>query len=127
MRTERPFSQRAFGALQAVYPFVASVARRHWASLGKQFGDGATGGGRQSLRRRAAHDFGSFGEGVLTPRERQVAEFTLKGQSADSAGQILGISPGTVRIHRRNIYAKLQINSQGALFSRFLDTLVDQA
>ncbi len=127
MRTERTFSQKAFVALQAVYPFVASVARRHWSALGLQFGEGGKPSGRQRLRGRVAHDFGSFGEGVLTPRERQVAEFTLKGHSAESAGQILGISPGTVRIHRRNIYAKLQINSQGELFSRFLDTLVDQA
>ena len=34
---------------------------------------------------------------------------------------ILGISPGTVRIHRRNIYAKLRINSQGELFSKFIE------
>jgi DNA-binding CsgD family transcriptional regulator len=69
------------------------------------------------------HDVSSFGIGILTAREREVAEFTLKGHSAESAGQILGISPGTVRIHRRNIYAKLRINSQGELFSLFLATL----
>ena len=118
MRAERPFSQREFRALEAVFPFVATVAQRHWAGIGH---DAAA----QRLRRRVAHDFGSFGEGILTMRERQVAEFTLRGHSAESAGQMLGISPGTVRIHRRNIYAKLRINSQGELFSRFLDTLVD--
>ena len=31
----------------------------------------------------------------------------------------LGISVGTVRIHRRNIYAKLRISSQQELFSIF--------
>ncbi|NIQ08738.1 MAG: helix-turn-helix transcriptional regulator, partial [Gammaproteobacteria bacterium] len=31
----------------------------------------------------------------------------------------LGISTGTVRIHRRNIYAKLQISSQQELFAIF--------
>ena len=36
---------------------------------------------------------------------------------------ILAISPGTVRIHRKNIYAKLGINSQGELFSRFIESL----
>lgn len=125
MRAERPFSQREFTALKAVAPFVAAIARRHWTGLGLRFGDAGKTKGQQSPRRRVAFDFGSFGDGILTPREREVAEFALKGHSADSTGQILGISPGTVRIHRRNIYSKLRISSQGELFSRFLDTLVD--
>jgi DNA-binding CsgD family transcriptional regulator len=125
MRAEKPFSQKEFQALKAVFPFVATVARRHWSDLSLQFGEDSKATGPQRLRRRVAHDFGRFGQGILTARERQVAEFTLKGHSAESTGQILGISPGTVRIHRRNIYSKLRINSQGELFSRFLDTLVD--
>lgn len=125
MRAEKPFSQKEFLALAAVFPFVASVARRHWADLVKQFGQDRNATGAPRQKRFVSHDLGSFGEGILTPREREVAEYTLKGHSAESAGQILGISPGTVRIHRRNIYSKLRINSQGELFSRFLDTLVD--
>lgn len=122
MRAEKPFSQREFRALEAVFPLVASVAQRHWAGLDRHFGRDRKVTGPP--RRAVSYDLGSFGEGILTPREREVAEFTLKGHSAESAGQILGISSGTVRIHRRNIYAKLRINSQGELFSRFLDTLV---
>ena len=125
MRTEKPFSQREFHALAAVQPFILATVRRHWASLGQRF---ATGGGstrRARSQGQVTFDFGSFGDGILTPREREVAEFTLKGHSAESTGQILGISPGTVRIHRKNIYAKLRINSQGELFSRFLATLGD--
>jgi DNA-binding CsgD family transcriptional regulator len=123
MRAEKPFSQKEFTALEAVFPFVSAIARQHWPGLDQSRGKGSTA--RQRPQRRMTYDLGSFGEGILTPREREVAEFTLKGHSAESAGQILGISPGTVRIHRRNIYAKLRINSQGELFSRFLDTLVD--
>ncbi|MGQ0564666.1 MAG: helix-turn-helix transcriptional regulator [Gemmobacter sp.] len=122
MRMDKPFSQKEFLALAAVAPLVLTTARRQWAGLPRRFGsEGAT------LRegRRLAPDFGSFGEGVLTPREREVAAFTLRGHSAESTGQMLGISPGTVRIHRRNIYARLRINSQGELFSRFLDTLAE--
>jgi DNA-binding CsgD family transcriptional regulator len=125
MRTERPFSQREFQALQSVFPFVASVVRRHWTNLGQQFGSEAEVQGAQRPLRDLSDDLGNFGAGILTVREREIAAFTLKGHSAESAGQILGISPGTVRIHRRNIYAKLQINSQGELFSRFLRTLTD--
>ncbi|WGV15962.1 helix-turn-helix transcriptional regulator [Fuscovulum ytuae] len=125
MRTERPFSQREFKALEAVFPFVASVVRRQWKTLCHQFGKGGEVSGMPRPQRDIVDDLGSFGAGVLTAREREVAAFTLKGHSAESTGQILGISPGTVRIHRRNIYAKLRINSQGELFSRFLRTLSD--
>lgn len=127
MRDEKPFSQKEFHALAAVFPFVAAVARRQWAGLGQQFGKDHDGPGQKRPKRRVAYDLGNLGDGILTPREREVAEFTLKGHSAESAGQILDISPGTVRIHRRNIYAKLRINSQGELFSRFLETLVDMS
>jgi DNA-binding CsgD family transcriptional regulator len=127
MRTERTFSQREVQTLQGVFPFVESVARRHWATLSQQFGKDAKRPGLQRPRRDLSDDLGSFGAGILTPREREVAAYTLKGHSAESAGQILGISPGTVRIHRRNIYAKLQINSQGELFSRFLRTLAQMS
>ncbi|MFZ1725348.1 MAG: helix-turn-helix transcriptional regulator [Albidovulum sp.] len=65
----------------------------------------------------------SFGKGVLTAREREVVEYSLKGHSAEATSRILGIAPGTVRIHRRNIYSKLGISSQGELFSRFIQTL----
>jgi DNA-binding CsgD family transcriptional regulator len=122
MRAERPFSDRAFQSLQSVFPFVAATARRQWAGLSEAFG--TEGSPSASQRRRVAWEFGRFGDGLLTRREREVAEFTLKGHSAESAGELLGIAAGTVRIHRRNIYAKLRINSQGELFSRFLDTLV---
>jgi DNA-binding CsgD family transcriptional regulator len=123
MRAEQVFSQRAFQALQALCPFVAAVARRHWASAARTE---AVPDQQPTVPRlgREAHDFSGFGDGLLTLREREVAEFTLKGHSAESTGQVLGIAPGTVRIHRRNLYAKLRINSQGELFLRFLDTLV---
>jgi DNA-binding CsgD family transcriptional regulator len=125
MRTERPFSQREFQTLRAVFPFVAAVVRRHWVNIGLQCGSDAKGKGAQRPLRDLSDDLGTFGAGILTAREREIAAFTLKGHSAVSTGQILGISPGTVRIHRRNIYAKLQINSQGELFSRFLRTLTE--
>ncbi len=124
MRAEKPFLQKEFVALAAMFPMVAAVARRQWASLPHKFGEDGGAAGHQGLQHRVAYVFSSFGDGILTPREREVVEFTLKGHSAESVGQLLGISPGTARIHRRNIYAKLRINSQGELFSRFLDTLI---
>lgn len=124
MRAERPFTQREFRDLTEVFPLVAASARRHWANLSQRFDGATTPGGVQT---RVAQVFGSFGNGILTPREREVVEHTLKGHSAEAVGHLLTISPGTVRIHRRNIYTKLRINSQGELFSRFIKALVADA
>jgi len=92
--------------------------------LSAQFGTADSAIENSRLHRSVELAFLNFGEGILTPRERQVVEFTLKGHSAEAAGKILEISPGTVRIHRRNVYSKLRIRSQGELFSKFIDALV---
>ncbi|OCT29919.1 helix-turn-helix domain-containing protein [Pseudomonas putida] len=67
--------------------------------------------------------FDSFGCQVLTDREREVAHMILRGHSVKSTAQDLGISPETVRMHRKNLYLKLGINSQSELFARFIDWL----
>jgi DNA-binding CsgD family transcriptional regulator len=53
----------------------------------------------------------------ITPRESQVVAQVLEGHSSEAIAKSLGISTGTVRIHRRNIYGKLNISSQQELFS----------
>lgn len=125
MRADRSpvFGVREVRALKAAEPVVLAAASRHWRGLGQRF--------RQEPRIRRSGiqaeieaAFRTFGKSVLTPREREVVEFTLKGHSAEAVGRILGITAGTVRIHRRNIYAKLGINSQGELFSRFIGALI---
>lgn len=123
MRDERPFSNREMKALAEIRPVVEACIRRHWADLPSRFDQTAPDRHGSALQSQLERSFHSFGDGVLTPREREIVEHTLKGHSADAVGRILGISPGTVRIHRRNIYTKLRISSQGELFSRFIQTL----
>ena len=123
MRDERPFSARQMRALEEVRPVVESTIRRHWANLPSRFDHSARGKQGRAPESAIERSFHSFGDGILTAREREIVEHTLKGHSADAVGRILRISPGTVRIHRRNIYAKLRISSQGELFSRFIQTL----
>ncbi|MNY62113.1 Bacterial regulatory protein, luxR family [compost metagenome] len=47
----------------------------------------------------------------------------LRGHSNLSIGKTMNIAEGTVRIHRKNIYRRLGISSQGALFRIFIDHL----
>ena len=63
------------------------------------------------------------GAELLTERERQVAVALLRGHSAKSVARLLAIAPGTVTVHRKNLYNKLGIRSQAELFSRFIEAL----
>ncbi len=110
MREEKVFSQPEFRRLSRISPIVTALMGQHWSGLAEIF---AT---------RAARKAELTGQGLdrLTPREREIVGYVLKGHSAEATGQALGIASGTVRIHRRNIYAKLGISSQRELFARFL-------
>ncbi|MEB8387248.1 helix-turn-helix transcriptional regulator [Rhodobacteraceae bacterium KMM 6894] len=57
------------------------------------------------------------GQTALSLREAEIAALIVQGHSSRAAGLKLGISDQTVKVHRRNIYKKLQISSQNELFS----------
>lgn len=60
------------------------------------------------------------GEEQLSPREQQVAHLILRGFAGKAIARQLGISPETVKIHRRHLYRKLMVGSQAELFGRFM-------
>jgi len=64
-----------------------------------------------------------FGTAFLTDRETQVVQLFLHGHSTKSIAERLGISPETVKLHRKNSYAKLDVSSQAELFHLFIDSL----
>ena len=65
----------------------------------------------------------NFGRNVLTTRECEVVKLVLRGYSSKSISYSLGISPGTVRVHRENIYGKLGVSSQAELFNMFIEAV----
>ncbi|MGM0743185.1 MAG: helix-turn-helix transcriptional regulator [Pseudomonadota bacterium] len=126
MREHKVFSAREFRDLEVILPFVEATAQRQWSGLIGQFSAQPNCDGPR-LPQLIEDAFQSFGRNLLTPREAEVVEYILKGHSADATGRALGISSGTVRIHRRNIYAKLRVSSQGELFSCFMASLSELA
>jgi DNA-binding CsgD family transcriptional regulator len=68
--------------------------------------------------------FEHFGQGVLSPREQMVVQLVLRGHSAASIARNLDIAEGTVKNHRKSVYAKLGISSQRELFSRFIQYML---
>ncbi|QXI36870.1 LuxR C-terminal-related transcriptional regulator [Pseudomonas xantholysinigenes] len=56
-------------------------------------------------------------ESVLTARELDVVRLILSGHSNKETAIKLKLSAETVKVHRRNVYRKLDVNSQTELFS----------
>ncbi len=54
----------------------------------------------------------------ISPREAEVVALILEGHANAAIALRLGITAGTVKIHRKNIYRKLGISNQGELFAR---------
>ncbi len=119
MRTEKKFNKSEMRVLSEIRPIVEALCRRHWSSVERS----ARSEKSEIMNRKVLDAFDAVGGGALTPRESQIVELTLRGHSSEAIGHLLTISPGTVRIHRRNMYSKLRINSQGELFSLFLDNI----
>lgn len=47
----------------------------------------------------------------LTPREREVMDLLVAGQTNKTIGQFLGVSPRTVEIHRAKVMQKMRVDS----------------
>ncbi len=117
-----PFALRERKRLSLVAPIVSAVSAQHWREIESRFSGGRPHpiAAAEPILESAFH---RFGEGRLTGREAEIAELVLKGNSSEAIGKKLGIATGTVRIHRKNIYMKLGISSQGELFSRFVASI----
>jgi DNA-binding CsgD family transcriptional regulator len=106
--------------LQALAPAIAGLCSRQYADLVRPLGgskhrDAAP---RDPNQVKAAYQ--EFGAGHLSERERQIVSLILQGHSTGSVAHLLDISPGTVKVHRKNIYRKLDLSTQAELFAAFL-------
>jgi DNA-binding CsgD family transcriptional regulator len=118
-----PFALRERKRLASVAPLITAAAAQNWKDVGSRFAGHGTRNPVGDSEGVLASAFHRFGDGRLTTREAEIVELVLKGNSSDAIGKLLGIATGTVRIHRKNIYMKLGISSQGELFSRFVASI----
>lgn len=116
-RSHEIFSGEDAEFLQTAAPLLSQAVLKHYRDLRPE----ALEDQGSLLRSALAQALRNFGHSVLTARECEVAQLILRGFSVKGAAARLGISPATVKLHRRNLYAKLDISSQTALFSLFID------
>lgn len=65
-----------------------------------------------------------FADWALTPAERDVALFTLKGFEVSEIAGFRGAAASTVRAQLAKIYAKAGVSGRGQLVSLFIDDLL---
>jgi DNA-binding CsgD family transcriptional regulator len=95
--------------VNAVFRTLSAAVLKNWGAQGRRDRPEAD----DILEDRLA----SFGADVLSPREAEVIRLVLQGHSTPSAAAFLGITEGTVKVHRHNAYAKLGVSSQAELFT----------
>jgi len=104
--------------LNTVYPLIRSLTREFWKLQSGEYVE------KLSQADPVDSAIKSFGGGLLTERELEIIGLILKGHSSKSVAARLGITPGTVKVHRKNIYTRLKISTQSQLFSQFLNHLM---
>lgn len=103
------FSADDLQRLKAAAPIVCAYGERHWFHVPSL-----------PLEVRNAAPAAKIEHPLVTKRELEIVTLILKGHSNLSLAAVLELSPNTVKVHRRQIYSKLNISSQAELFRLFL-------
>lgn len=107
------FSLEEQGRLLCVRDWVLAAMRRHLQLMPPQ------GSAAEAVAGDLATLLDRF-DARLTAREVETARLILQGFSSKAIAQHLNISPETVKVHRRNLYHKLNVNGHGELFALVL-------
>jgi DNA-binding CsgD family transcriptional regulator len=114
----RMFTREQLSVLADIEPIVSSLCLAHWQQKLNNPRPKAR------LRKQLGAALGSFGTSILTNRESQVINLILLGHTTRQLAKVLGISPETVKLHRKHAYHKLDIKTQSELFYLFIDSLM---
>ena len=107
------FELQEQGRLLCVRDWVLAAMRRHVQLLPPQGSATEAGvGDLAALLERF--------DARLTGREIDTARLILQGFSSKAIAQRMNISPETVKVHRRNLYHKLNVTGHGELFALVL-------
>ncbi|WP_296055197.1 LuxR family transcriptional regulator [uncultured Amphritea sp.] len=122
-KSSSEFSDKELKFLRSIEAVIRELCLHHWNALKNSRQEEQDLKVAPGFEKSVNLAFDLFGRSVLTGREKDVLGLTLQGYSTQACAEQLKISIETLRRHRKNIYAKLDINSQAELFSLFLSSL----
>ena len=117
----KAFSAAELDACQRLAPIVAALIESHWAELARASGPAQDTAVLLAEALRRTHGI------ALSSRQAEVALLILQGHSTMSIGLRLGLSPQTVKVFRKQLYARCTLSSQAELFALMLPLLREQS
>lgn len=118
IKGDKRFTQTELQWLNALSALVLALLNKQFQSA--QVHDNPS---QIKLHQQLQMGLKNFGKSILTAREQDMIQMILLGYSSKAIAQRLNISFDTVKMHRKNAYAKLNISSQAELFSLVFESL----
>lgn len=105
--------------LSEITPLIEALVKCHWQTeeIETEY--------QPDLRKQLETALECFGTSILTERENQMVQMILHGYSSKAIAARFNISVETVKLHRKNAYAKLDLSTQGELFNLFINSLMN--
>lgn len=119
--SKRRFSQSEIGTLCLYGAWIIPLMCHAVSALSGAAASTVTVAAESDRRLQFEHALRKRSAAPLTNREIEVALMILAGHSTKNMARLLGVSPATAKVHRRNLYRKLDISSQSTLFLLMLD------
>ncbi len=123
---DNAFSPFKVETLKSYFAVIQSLCQQHWQQTEFLLAEPVFSPESYSVKRREFIEDGlhSFGNDLLSTREKQIARLVVQGLDTKEIAQQLGITEGTVKNHRKRIYAQLRVTSLSELFQVFLNHII---
>ncbi len=118
-KTVQSYSDSELQMLSEITPLIAALIKCHWKAEVEEVES------QPDLRQQLETALECFGSSILTERENQMVQMILHGYSSKAIAERFNISVETVKLHRKNAYAKLDLGTQGELFNLFINSLMN--
>ncbi|MGR2668088.1 response regulator transcription factor [Vibrio campbellii] len=129
MQDDKRFTKAQVTKLKPYFSIIQSLCQQHWKQTEFTLAEPVFSPNVYSGQMRAAIESAliSFGQTVLTNREQEIAALIAQGYDSKEIATQLDVAEGTVKNHRKRIYAQLNVASLSEFFQLFLNHLITQS
>lgn len=126
IHTGTSFSSLNVDTLKSYFAVIQSLCQQHWKQTEFLLAEPVFYPESYSIKRRKFIEDGlhSFGKDLLSAREKQIVRLIVQGLDTKEIAKQLNITEGTVKNHRKRIYAQLRVSSLSELFQVFLNHII---